>query len=374
MLSHIGNRLLLSRSFVSSLSVVSASTFGLPASSSRGYAVLTRRRRKELRKDQSRAQREVLSFARLFDPLRAARAGVFSTLHRLGWRATAGEVIGEGLVVDFALADWAVAVDVVPGSAYVQPGDEGASNDAGWGPGVLSPTLGAPLVGASALRALEKKVEGGGGGAASDSSHQRHRITSRGETAYGSAPPSWLSPVRGLVLDIPTATRHAAIRARAWTLVVVPQPLFDFAASKPRGADYAIRDLIMSLVLPLAPFEARAAGAATGRASGNAKAWHAGQSAAAAAAEAKARISGTGRAAAAAERNRLAAQAAAQAALDGPLAERAAVAQAAASSAKLDMARLEAGVGRNRRARAAARAHVRSATEGSNDATLGGGQ
>ena len=73
---------------------------------------------------------------------------------------------------------------------------------------------------------------------------------------YSSRPPEWLNPVRGLFLDKETATRHAAIRAKGWKLVAIPQPFWEVAARR-RHQHYARRDLLLSLVMPLAPFEAR---------------------------------------------------------------------------------------------------------------------
>jgi hypothetical protein len=245
------------------LALALAGSARAPAAS---YATTTRRRRKELRKDAAAETRRVLNFARLFDPVRVARAGVFQTLSRLGWAARAGERVGEDLVVDFALEEWAVAFEVVPASAFRLPGSADASDDAGWGAGVVPPA--------------DAAAAGG-------------RVVPASATPYGSAPAPWLNPVRGLLLDAATAARHAAIRARGWKLVVVAEPLWAFAASAPArvaSAHYARRDLLMSLVLPLEPFEARPPGAASGRARGKAPPWAAGQSAAAAAASAKAGV------------------------------------------------------------------------------------
>jgi hypothetical protein len=214
-------------SLSSSLSSLQPTSLGCP------YSSLTRRRRKEMRKSSAASQRELLDFAKLFDPLRTARAQVFQTLEYLGWECLAGELVEEGLVVDFTFLDTFVALEVVEGSAYVLPGDAEASTDVGYGPGVQAPSSAAATVAPSG------------------------RVLAPSETAFFAAPPSWLSPVRGLVLNKATAARHAAIRAKGWKLVAVPEPLWAFAAGKQKDAHYARRDLLMSLVLPQLPFEPR---------------------------------------------------------------------------------------------------------------------
>ena len=128
-------------SLSSSLSSLQPTSLGCP------YSSLTRRRRKEMRKSSAASQRELLDFAKLFDPLRTARAQVFQTLEYLGWECLAGELVEEGLVVDFTFLDTFVALEVVEGSAYVLPGDAEASDDRGFGPGALTP----PREGASTL-------------------------------------------------------------------------------------------------------------------------------------------------------------------------------------------------------------------------------
>ena len=217
----------------------------------RGYSAITRRRRKEMRKTAATSKREVLAFARLFDPLRTARAQVFQTLEYMGWECLAGEQVGEGLVVDFTFLDTFVAVEVVEGGAYVLPGAAEASTDMGFGPGATSPVAGqaTPHAAAAAAAAAAAVAATVGGKLA--------RVTTPAQTAFAAAPPSWLSPVKGLFLDKATAARHEAIRAKGWKLVVVPEPLWAFAASKRKDAHYARRDLLMSLVLPLIPFEPR---------------------------------------------------------------------------------------------------------------------
>jgi len=231
------------------------------------YSSITQRRRKEMGKSVARRQRELLAFAALFDPLRTARAQVYQTLEYLGWESLAGETVGESLVVDFTFLNWFVAVEVVEGESYVLPDDPTASTDCGFGPGVPHPHP-KPTVG---------KLAG-----CAPSALPAHRPITPMETAFTSAPPSWLNPVRGLVLNQETAARHAAIRARGWELIVVPQPLWAFAASRPKDAHYSRRDLLSSLVLPVSPFEPRPESALRGQErKTRAGAWAAGLAAAA---------------------------------------------------------------------------------------------
>jgi hypothetical protein len=231
----------------------------------RSYAVVPGRTRKAIRKANAAAQRSLLQFARSFDPMRTARVQLSQTLRYLGWDTFPAETVGEGLVVDFTLLEWFVAFDVVPGAAFVLPGAPGASDDRGWGPGVVPELNPPPVLGRArtlplpcARGELAPPVAGGAGaGGAPPPPRAAGRVTTPAETLFTSAPPSWLDPVRGLVLDGATASRHAAIRARGWKLVVIPEPLWSFAATKTRNAHYARRDLLLSRVLPIAPFQER---------------------------------------------------------------------------------------------------------------------
>lgn len=306
-----------------------------------GYATLTRRRRKAMAKSTALQQRQVLAFARLFDPLRVARAQVYQTLSYLGWEMLAGEVVGDGLVVDFTLREWYAALVLVEGAHYVLPGAPDASDDCGFGPGVPRTLASVPVV---------QPVP------AAVSVPAALRVTTPAETPYARAPASWHNPVRGLVLDAETAARHAAIRARGWKLAVVPLPLWELAAAQARDAHVSRRDLLMSLTMDIAPFEARPEQlqslAARGRRTPRGPT--AGDSAAAAveamfrkAAEA---VSGTEAPSAG-----VLVDAAGGGARQG---ERAALSDAA----ELSAAAVESGAGRNRRARSAARAKVAAAT------------
>lgn len=205
--------------------------------------LMTKRRRKEIRKGKSASMRELLAFAKQFDPLRTSKLQVKQTFEWLGWEFRMNEVVAEGLSVDVALTDWYCAFDVVEGEHYVLPASASASDDMGLGPG-QRPAHNAP-------------------GTA--------RITFPSQLGFSSAPPDWFSPVRGLMLDKETAARHAAIRAKGWKLVPIPQPLWEFSAGKAHAAHYSRRDLLMSLTLPLLPFEARAVTSAGAQMTGQAK-------------------------------------------------------------------------------------------------------
>lgn len=191
-----------------------------------------------MRKQASAEQHAILEFAAKFDPMRTARLQLGQTFKMLGWEVYANESISDTLMVDYVLKDWYCAFEIVNGRNYVLPDSEDASDDAGFGPGKSAPK------------------EMGGVFPAEDGSGKTIVIHPN-QTAFPCAPPPWLSPVRGLVLDKATAERHAAIRARGWTLITIPQPLWEFAATKDKNAHYARRDLLMSLALPLAPFEPR---------------------------------------------------------------------------------------------------------------------
>lgn len=230
-----------SRAGASTTSILGSSFLnGASASSAHGrtYATITSRRKKEMRKQAASEQREILAFAAMFDPLRTAKLQLGQTFKLLGWDVYSNETISETLVVDYCLKEWYCAFEVVPGRNYVLPDSENASDDMGFGPG----------------KAVPKEM---GGVFPSDNDDGKTIVIPPNQTAFPAAPAPWLSPVRGLVLDKATAERHAAIRARGWKLITIPQPLWEFAASKPKNAHYARRDLLMSLTLPFAPFEAR---------------------------------------------------------------------------------------------------------------------
>ena len=203
------------------------------APSSRLYATVTRRRRKEIRKANALETRQIVEFARLFDPVGVTRSQVAQTLQYLGWDFNKTETISSEMTSDFALKEWYCAFEVVPGEKYVLPSSDQASDDVGLGPSV---------------RPVAPEVPAG-----RDPLKYVHLPSS---SPYSSRPPEWLNPVRGLFLDKETATRHAAIRAKGWKLVAIPQPFWEVAARR-RHQHYARRDLLLSLVMPLAPFEAR---------------------------------------------------------------------------------------------------------------------
>ena len=320
---------------------------------SASYATLTRRRRKEMAKSAALEQRQVLAFARLFDPRRVVRAQVFQTLSFLGWDVLAGEIVGDGLVVDYTLREWYAAFDIVEAAHYVLPDAPNASDDCGFGPGVPPPLVAAARSSGSAKAG------------------SLPRVTTPAETPFTHAPASWLSPVRGLMLDKDMAARHAAIRARGWKLAVIPMPLWETAASHVRDAHVSRRDLLMSLTMDLAPFEARPEQlqglAARGR--GTPRGPTAGDSAAAAVEAvfrkaAEQATEGARRDASASPGGVGGATTALPAAPESP-AEAARRARAElVDAAELRAAEVESGAGRNRRSRSAARAKVEAKSRG----------
>jgi hypothetical protein len=220
----------------SSSSSPSPAAAAAAAAPSASFRTITRRRRKEIRKQAAKDKRDLLKFAALFDPARTAELQLEQTLTKLGWGYVVGEKLPGGLTLRVSLRQHYCAFDVVEGSHYVLPTSERASNDAGFGPGAAAPEphyLKEP-------RALAA------------------RLGHPSATAFPQNVPPWKNPVRGLVLDKETAARHAAIRDKGWKLVVVPQPLWEVAAHS-RSQHYARRDLLLSLTVPLAPFEARPA-------------------------------------------------------------------------------------------------------------------
>jgi hypothetical protein len=243
--------------------------------SSAGYATSTRRRRNEVRRAAALSMRQLLAFASQFDPPRTARRQLAQTLHYLGWPFAADERVSSKLRADFALREYYLAFEVVPGERYVLEGSEHASDDRGFGPGERA----APAPSRELLRAGETSTgrllaQASAASAAAPASSAAAPSASAAlatsaaptsllsfvsmpsATAFPSCPPEWLNPVRGLVLDRETAARHAAIRGKGWKLVAVPLPLWELAAAR-RHQHYARRDLLLSLALPLAPFEAR---------------------------------------------------------------------------------------------------------------------
>jgi hypothetical protein len=76
-------------------------------------------------------------------------------------------------------------------------------------------------------------------------------------TPFPFAPAAWTDPTVGKVLDVATATRHALIRSKGWNLVAIPLSLWQVACAAPKMQHYARRDLLLSMTLVQAPFEAR---------------------------------------------------------------------------------------------------------------------
>lgn len=170
--------------------------------------------------------RSLLEFAKQFDPMRTTRMSVAATLGKLGWSHHSNEMISDGLSVDFTMEETFCAYEVVKADAYVDPAHADASR--------------VPAVAAD-------------GGVIYDSSGRAMLpLTS----PFPAAPPLHAHPLLGKVLDRATAARHELIRSKGWKLVVIPQPLWALACRSPHQ-HYARRDLLMSLTLPLAPFEPR---------------------------------------------------------------------------------------------------------------------
>jgi hypothetical protein len=303
-------------------------TWGSASSSphpSASFRTITRRRRKEIRKDAAKEKRGLLKFATLFDPLRTAELELEQTLVKLGWGYVVGERLPGGLTLRVSLRQHYCAFDVVDGRHYVLPGSEGASTDAGFGPGVAAPEP-----------HLIREPKG-----------LAARLGHPSATAFPQNVPPWKNPVRGLVLDKETAARHASIREKGWKLVAIPQPLWEVAAGS-RSQHYARRDLLLSLTVHLAPFESRPAelqaqlgsGKKAARALDSAATVSA-QSAATAAAASSAQLQGSA-SVSPAERRR--------------------------AAAELATARDESASGRSRKLRGAARRKVTVADEGSSSA------
>lgn len=210
-------------------------------SSVRTYATVTRRRRKEMAKEKASEMRSLLAFAQRYDHMRTAKLELAQTLKRLGWPFLSGEQISDGLTADFTMREHYCAFTIVDGSHYVLPGSENASSQPGMPP-------------------LPRDGQG--------------QVLMPHESPYPSAPPPWANPVLGLVLDKQTAAQHDTIRSKGWSLVAIPLPLWRLARAMP-SQHYARRDLVMSLTLPLAPFELRpvsVSGPAGGASAGGGKA------------------------------------------------------------------------------------------------------
>lgn len=190
---------------------------------SRGYATVTRRRRKELAREKAANMRSLLAFAARYDHMRTARLELSQTLKRLGWVHNSGEQIADGVFADYTLRDHYCAFTLVDESHYVSPGHVDASDVPGMPP-------------------LPRDDEG--------------RILMPHESPYPAAPAPWKNPVLGMMLDKATAAQHATIRGKGWSLVAIPLPLWREARASAHQ-HYARRDLVMQMTLPLAPFELR---------------------------------------------------------------------------------------------------------------------
>ena len=194
----------------------------LPRSSTRGMAA-TRRRRNEIAHEKAVATRHVLEFAATFDPLRTARLELSQTLDRLGWEHNSSETVADGVQVDFTMKETYCAFTVVDENNLVPVGHPDAST---------TPAM--PL--------LRRGRDG--------------NILMPKDTPFPDVPAPWVNPAQGLMLDQTTASRHALIRSKGWELVAIPLQLWRLARAS-KKQHHARRDVVTSLTLPLAPFQAR---------------------------------------------------------------------------------------------------------------------
>ena len=181
-------------------------------------------RRRAAAKAAAADMRSLLRFAEGFDPYRQAKRSLAATLGRLGWEVNAGELISDGLAVDFTMRDSFCAFELGGAAHYLPPGAPGASTTPAAPPAPRDPATGLVLPPAA--------------------------------TPFPAAPASWQNPVAGMVLDAATVARHELIRSKGWNLVAVPEAAWAAACALP-DPHYARRDYLLSLTLPLAPFEPR---------------------------------------------------------------------------------------------------------------------
>lgn len=184
---------------------------------------MTGRRRKEIAHKKAVEMRHLLEFATTFDPLRTARLELAQTLKMLGWDTNESEPIADDVMVDFSMKEKYCAFCVVDASNTVPPGHPDAST---------TPAM--PL--------LRRGPDG--------------NILMPTQTPYPHAPAPWENPAQGLMLDRVTAERHAFIRSKGWALVAIPLQYWRAARSS-KLQHYARRDALMSLTIPLAPFQER---------------------------------------------------------------------------------------------------------------------
>ena len=172
---------------------------------------------------QASDMRKLLAFAQRYDLMRTSKLEIAQTLKRLGWMYLPDEQISDGVWADYTMREHYCAFTLVDGSHYVPPGHEDASTT-------------------PAMPPLPRDSSGA--------------ILLPHESPYPNAPAPWKNPVLGMMLDKATAAQHEIIRSKGWSLVAVPLPLWRLARASP-DQHYSRRDLLMSLTLPLAPFELR---------------------------------------------------------------------------------------------------------------------
>lgn len=167
--------------------------------------------------------RQLLQFASLFDPYKVSWEALEATLLKLGWNINSREMISDGLSVDFTMTDSYCAFELVAREHVVSVDHPDASD---------APAMPPIVLGADGL------------------------IVPPNKTAFPSAPAPWDNPTRGMVYDKATKARHELIRSKGWKLIAIPAPTWEHACSMPHQ-HYARRDYLLSLTLPLAPFESR---------------------------------------------------------------------------------------------------------------------
>ena len=196
----------------------------LPVHHSRGYATSTRRRRKEMARERAAHTRSLLSVAALYDPMRTAKLEFAQTLDRLGWQFNAGEMISDGVVVDFSMREHYCAFTLVEEKHYVPAGHPDASTT-------------------PAMPPFPRDAAG--------------QIVLPHESAHPAAPAPWDNPVLGKFLDVPTARFHAMVQSKGWALIAIPLPLWQIARGQEKNQHESRRDLLLQLCLPRVPFESR---------------------------------------------------------------------------------------------------------------------
>lgn len=158
-----------------------------------------------------------------FHDVSLQRLELSQTLDRLGWAHNTSEIVADGVRVDFSMKETYCAFSVIDEANLVPPGHPDASS-------------------VPAMPLLRRGRDGS--------------ILMPRSTPFPDMPAPWENPAQGLMLDRVTAESHALIRSKGWELIVIPLPLWRVARAAKRQHE-ARRDVVTSLTLPLAPFQAR---------------------------------------------------------------------------------------------------------------------